>query len=370
MTEPAPLQQVDRTYVRLRGRKLSYFSGCDYFRVASHPLVLRAAQSAIKQIGLNVAASRMTTGNHAIYGELESALAKFFGVECALVLSAGYLAPSAVAQALAGNFSHVLIDERAHAALIDAAKMFECPVLKFRHRDAPDFARAVGRCGRGSRPIALTDGMFSSDGSVAPLRVYRDLLPRDAVVLVDDAHGGGVLGKTGRGTVEHERVAGPRVIQCITLSKAFGSSGGAVLGTRELREQILAKSRIAMGSTPPPLPMAAAAIAAIGILKRDPRIRDRLEANTRYVKTALARAGYSTPEDAPGPIVSISFDDPGKTKRLHRNLMAAGIYPPFMKYPGGPADGYFRFAISSEHSRRQLAELVKVLVKFRKRPVA
>lgn len=366
MTEPAPLQQVDRTYVLLRGRKLSYFSGCDYFRLASHPEVLKAAAGAVNEIGLNVAASRITSGNHALYGKLEAELAGFFRVESAFVLSAGYLAPSAVAQALAGNFSHVLIDERAHAAVVDAARMFDCPVLKFAHRNAADFARVVGRCGRGSRPIALTDGMFSADGSVAPLRLYLSLLPRDGAILVDDAHGGGVVGRRGGGVVEHEGVAGPRVIQCATLSKAFGASGGAVLGTRELRTRLLTRSRMAVASTPPPLPMAAAALEAIRILKRDHSLRARLNDHAAYVKTELRRVGYPVPEDAPGPIVSVSFRDAAKIKQLHRRLMAAGIYPPFMKYPGGPANGHFRFAISSEHSREQLRRLVETLSRFRR----
>src|SRR6266550_4737972 len=114
MIEPEPLQQVDRTYVRFRHRKLSYFSGCDYFRLASHPKVQAALQSGLKDYGLNVAASRLTTGNHVVYGRLEKELAAFFGAEAALLISTGYLANLVVAQALAGNFSHVLIDVAAH----------------------------------------------------------------------------------------------------------------------------------------------------------------------------------------------------------------------------------------------------------------
>ena len=121
------------------------------------------------------------------------------------------------------------MDERAHPALLDAANQLNCPVLKFKHRDADDFARAVARCGRGARPMALTDGMFSHDGSVAPLRAYLKILPRDGLLLVDDAHGAGVLGKTGKGTPEFEKVSRRQIIQCITLSKAFGVYGGAVL---------------------------------------------------------------------------------------------------------------------------------------------
>src|SRR5438477_11318542 len=129
MTEPAPLQQVDRTYVRFRGRKLSYFSGCDYFRLATHPRVASALQEGVKKYGLNVAASRLTTGNHRLYVELESALTSFFAGPDALLVSAGSMTNLVVAQALSGNFSHALIDARSHPALGTAARLLDCPVL-------------------------------------------------------------------------------------------------------------------------------------------------------------------------------------------------------------------------------------------------
>src|SRR5690606_9263144 len=117
---PEPLQQIDRTYVRAGKRRLSYFAGCDYFRLASHPKVLRALNEGVKKNGLNVAASRMTTGNHELYGKLEKALAQFFGSESALIVSNGYVTNLIVAQALAGEFSHVVMDEKAHPSLLDA----------------------------------------------------------------------------------------------------------------------------------------------------------------------------------------------------------------------------------------------------------
>ena len=131
MTEPETLQQVNRTFVRRGRRTLSYFSGCDYFRLASHPAVLKAAGDAMKNFGLNVSASRMTTGNHELYRALEKSLAEFFEVEDALLVSTGYAASQAIAQGLAGEFSHALADARAHAALLDAGKQLGCPVKIF-----------------------------------------------------------------------------------------------------------------------------------------------------------------------------------------------------------------------------------------------
>src|SRR5262245_42323385 len=135
MTEPEPLQQINRTYVRFRNRKLSYFSGCDYFRMASDPRVMAAVRAGLQRFGLNVAASRLTTGNHALYARLERALSRFFDAESALLTGGGYITNLIVCQTLAGRFSHALIDERAHPSLADAARFLDCPVLKFRHQD-------------------------------------------------------------------------------------------------------------------------------------------------------------------------------------------------------------------------------------------
>lgn len=197
MIEPEALRQIDRTYVLWRARKLSYFSGCDYYRLSSHPRVVRAAAKGLKEFGLSVAASRLTTGNHAVYGELEERLARFFEAESGLVVSSGYVANLVVAQALAGQFSHVLIEAKAHPSLLDAAQMLDCPVLTFTRGSLSELDSIAARCGPGAKLIVLTEGMLSRDGSVAPLREYLEVLPRDALMLVDDAHGAGILERTG-----------------------------------------------------------------------------------------------------------------------------------------------------------------------------
>ena len=360
MTEPEPLQQVERTFVRLGKRKLSYFSGCDYFRLASHPRVSAAVRAGLRQYGLNVAASRLTTGNHALYLELEGCLREFFGAEDALLVSTGYVTNLVVGQALAGKFSHALLDEHSHPSLGDAARFLDCPVLSFRHRSAEDAGRAVRRCGPGAKLILLTDGMFSRDGSAAPLAEYRRVLPQDATILVDDAHGGGVLGASGKGAVEQAGVSRRRLIQTVTLSKAFGSFGGAILGTAELRQRILDHSRLFVGSTPLPLPLAHGAMEALRLLGRDQTLRQRLNANAAYLKEALRKRGLALAQ-TPGPIVMLPPLPKARTARLRRDLLAAGIFPPFLKYPGGPPSGYFRFVVSSEHRRRQLDQVVQVV---------
>jgi 7-keto-8-aminopelargonate synthetase-like enzyme len=352
------LQPAGRTHISLRGRKLAYFGGCDYFRLSHHPAVLKTLREGAWRFGVNVAASRLTTGNHPLYERLEQELARFFGAESALVVSSGYVTNLAVAQGLAGTFSHVLLDERAHVCLVDASNFFDCPVVRFKHRDPTDLSRALARLGRFIKPILLTDGMFAHDGSVAPLRAYLRLLPRDAWLLVDDAHGAGVLGKTGGGTIELENVDRRRIVQTITLSKAFGVYGGAILCSRKVRKKIVEQSHLFAGNTPLPLPLAHAAIEATRILKRDKRLRARLSGNAAFVKESLRRAGLSLP-DHPGPIIPLH---PMSSELLKRRLLGADILPPFIRYPGAPRNGYFRFVISSEHTRSQLEALVKVLV--------
>jgi 8-amino-7-oxononanoate synthase len=364
ITLPPTLQAAGRTHVLQRGRKLSYFGGCDYFRMSSHPQVLRALRDGLRDFGLNVSASRMTTGNHPVYERLERSLAAFFGSPTATLAPNGWTPNAMVAQALSGRFSHVLMDERAHASLADAARLLDCPVIKFRHRDAEDLARIIQRLGS-VKPLLMTDGLFSHDGSVAPLREYLAVLPRGGMLLVDDAHGAGVLGPTGRGTPEHAGVPTSRIIQTITLSKAFGVFGGAVLGPEKLRADIIARSGIFTGSTPLPPPLACAALKSITILRSNHRMRERLGRNVVHLRRQLRTGGIPVPE-LPGPIISLVPRSKGEAGRLARRLLAAGIHPPFIRYPGGPENGYFRFAISSEHTLAQLTLLASVLMASKK----
>ena len=355
---------VGENKVRWRNRTLIYFSGCDYFRLSRHPAVASAAKSALEKNGLNVAASRLTTGNHKIYGRLERELAAFFGAQSALIFPDGYLAPMAVAQALAAEFSHAFIDELAHAALIDAARMLGCPIKTFAHRSTSDLSRHFSKISKRSRSIILTDGMFSHDGSVAPLAEYLKILPRSGMILVDDAHGVGILGAKGRGALEHAGVPRARIIQCATLSKAFGAYGGVVLGARALREKIIARSHLFAGSTALPPPLAGAALAGIGILKREPARRTRLFGNVLYLRSQLRESGWEISE-TPGPIVRVPFMKAAAADDLKNRLLAAGIYPPFVKYGKASAAGFFRFVISSEHTQAQLDMLAAVLRVFK-----
>ena len=351
------LQQIGRTYAIWRKRKLSYFAGCDYFRLASHPAVMAAVKDGLGQFGLNVAASRLTTGHHALYARLESALAEFFAAPAAVVTGNGYSANLIAAQALREEVSHVLIDARAHASLRDAARYFACPALEFKHRDANDLARRLGRLRGRIKPLVLTDGLFPHDGEIAPLKEYARILPARGWIMVDDAHAAGVIGASGKGTAEYTGAPRERLVQTVTLSKAFGVYGGAILCGRRLRANILRRSAMFAGSTPLPLPLANAALKAIEVLRRDPGLRCRLSQNVNYLKSALRSRGLAVPA-TPAPVVSLVPRNAAEAGLIRRSLLARGVLPSFIRYPGGPAGGSFRFAVSSEHSREQLDDLL------------
>jgi 7-keto-8-aminopelargonate synthetase-like enzyme len=340
-----PLEQVDRVFVRFNGRKLIYFGGCDYYRLASHPHVLRAAAGRLAKAPLNVAASRVTTGNHSIYEQLEAALSVFFKVEDVLLAPTGYAANLMVAQGLAGVFSRVVVDEYAHPSLKDATRFLDCPVLQYKHRDSAHAAQTIARCGAGAKIILLTDGVFGHDGALAPLPELLKALPRDGALVIDDAHGAGVLGKNGRGTVEHFRISDRRIIRTITLSKAFGAYGGAVLSDRRLWKKIVAQSALFAGSTPVPIPLAEAAIVATATIASDDRMRNRLRRNLKLIGKDV-------------PVIAVTPATSAETERLKSRLVNAGIFPSFIRYPNGPANGYFRFAISSEHTAEQIEKLL------------
>jgi len=363
MSEPDDLRPVDSTHVLLRNRRLVFFAGCDYFRLSWHPDVTRALVAGLDEFGLSVAASRLTTGNHVVYRRVEQALAKFFGAQQATLVSAGYMADLVAAEALAGEFSHAVLDSAAHPALARAADLLGCPVMKFESRQAADLARTLRRCGEASKPIVLTDGMFSRDGAAAPLKEYLRVLPRGGKLLVDDAHGAGVLGKTGQGTLEYCGVSRSRVIQTITLSKAFGVYGGAVLGDARLHGTILDRSAMFVGSTPTPLPLMSAALKSLSILGGKNSMRASLLQNATRLKSGLRDHGFPVP-DNPGPIVALAPSNPDVSRRVRASLLAAGIYPSLIHYPGIPQSGYYRFVISSEHTPAQIDCLLEALRSF------
>ena len=339
---------------------ISFFAGCDYFRLASHPEIIRAVTTGLEKYGLNVAASRVTTGNHALYRELEIALARFFAAPAALVVSNGYASNSVVVQTLRDDFSHVVIDAKAHVSLRDASRFFAGPVLEFKSRDPADLRRVLAGAGGNIKPIVLTDGVFTDEGEVAPLAEYAKILEilwPHGMILLDDAHGAGVIGRTGRGTPEHAGVSRQRIIQTVTLSKAFGVYGGAILCSGALRGKMFAGSDMFAGSTPFPLPLAFAALRAIQILKNDQSLRRRLNHNVQYVKTALRAAGFPVPL-TPVPVIAVLPGNAAQARAIRRRLVAHRVFPSRVKYPGGPAGGYFRFVISSEHSKRQLDDLL------------
>jgi 7-keto-8-aminopelargonate synthetase-like enzyme len=351
------VRQVDRTYVMWGERRLSYFAGCDYFRLSSHPEVLQAVKEGLALHGLSVAASRMTTGNHPLFTQLEQALAGFFGAPAALLAGNGYAANTIAVQALGNDFSHILLDERAHLSLRDAARFFAGPVVEFKHRSAPDLERQLGRLRGKTRPLLLTDGLFARDGEIAPLAGYLKVLPANGMILLDDAHAAGLLGATGQGTVEYAGVARRRILQTVTLSKAFGCYGGAILCEAGVRRKLMAGSAMFAGSTPLPLPLAHAALRAMELLRGDPGLRCRLSRNVNYIKTALRAWGLAIPH-TPAPVVSIIPRASAETARMRQRLLSHGVYPSFIRYPGGPADGYFRFVVSSEHTQQQLDDLL------------
>lgn len=358
---PAPLRYVDATHVRVNRRALSFFAGCDYFRLGGHASVRKVMREALRSSSHHVAASRLTTGNHVIYRKLEKALARFFRVEEVVVTATGYVTNLVVAQAMRGTVTHAFLDDRAHGSLADAASALGCPVVRFGHRSSGALRKRLHRLDSEAVPVVLTDGVCAHDGGVAPLADYVEMVGRRGWVLVDDSHGWGVLGRGGRGTVEWTGVETERCVVTGSLSKGLGGYGGAVLCSRAWAGALAARSRALSGNTPMPWVVALADLAAVQLLCREERRRQRLQELVAHAKGILRAVGLSLP-DTPAPILALPPCEPEPTERLRRALLRAGIYPSVIHYPGAPAGGYFRFVLSSEHTRAQVDRLLSVLV--------
>jgi 8-amino-7-oxononanoate synthase len=339
-----------------------HFGGCGYLGLGHHPRVREALIEALGRYGLGVAASRETSGNAREHELCEEEIAAALGLEAALLCPGGSLANLALAQALESDVRLALIDERAHPSLFGAARAAGMEIAVYPHLDAAR-AREIA-APNASRGVAiLTDGVFPGVGIVAPLPELLRALPERGILCVDDAHGFGVLGERGRGSLERHGLSDRRVVVTLSLSKALSCHGGAIAGSRELVERVRARSPLWRTSTPIPPALAAAARAALRVLAEEPQIRAALARNRARIAGTLAGLGIPVPAE-PLPVFAFALDPPERMAALHEQLWSQSLLVPLVDYPGGPVrDGgpWFRLAVSAAHTEYQVERLCAAL---------
>lgn len=351
-----PLEFLDATHVRWGRRTLLYCAGCNYLGLSFDVRVRRAMARASLSDSLQPGASRGTTGEHPAYHHLERSLARFFRVESALFTAVGYLAPLAVGQGLRELFTHVLLDERAHACVADGMQLSGRHVVRFTASDPASLGRALRALPRTARPLVATDGTWGTRGGFNPVDAYLELLPERGWLLVDDAHGAGTVGPGGRGWCAALGLKDSRLIQTVSLAKALGVQGGAVLGSHAVITTIRTKAPSVVGTTSPLLPTVSGLEAVLRILGSPRSPVRQLEANLRLFHSLLPDVPRLL-RDPRSPILSIEPADISQAARVSRSLLAAGIHPPLIRYLDGPPAGFFRFAINARHKAADLRQL-------------
>lgn len=336
-------------------------SGCDYLGLSLDPAIREVWVRASASGPLQTGASRVTTGDHPRYRRAEAAIAAFLGEPAAAFLATGYLASLAVAQALAGETTHVVLDDAAHTCVRDGAALTGLPVLPFRSGDPEALRRVLGRLPRSARPLVATDGVRGLRGGILPIDAYLAALPGPGWLWVDDAHGIGTVGRGGRGAVEALGLGpDPRLVRSLTGSKALGVAGGAVVGQAAVVDRIRAHAGAYRASSAPPLAVAAAFTAAVGRLRRTPGRVRRLQAlGARFSAALPDRPGVLT--DPRTPVTAIHPVDAAQAQRIDSALQAAGFVPPWIRYPGGPAEGFFRIALRATLATGQVDRLARAI---------
>jgi 7-keto-8-aminopelargonate synthetase-like enzyme len=362
MTLGPVLKFVDRDYVLFGGKKLLYLGGIDYHRMSNDPTILKAVADAAFEYGLNPTGSRTTTGNHPLYLELERKVAEFFESEASVVFPSGYLGNIILLQAIAEEYGIFLLDRISHSSVVDAARQSGKKMVFFDHLDAQDLNRKLEEHMKAhGRPLILTDGVFPARGEIPPLEQYAEVVREyDGKILIDDAHAMAVVGKTGKGSWEAKGVHRDLIYQTGTLSKGFGVFGGIIPGKRELISEIQKKSLAFVGATGLPLPLAAGAIKSVGHMISHRQTIVDLQERALELKDRFRQLGFDLPQ-SPAPILSITFYDEEKNKRLYGILIRNEIYPPFINYPGAPPGGHFRFIITSITTDEQVNLLFETI---------
>jgi len=356
-------------WARVGGQRLRFFGGTDYLGLARHPDLIGEIGAALQREGASASGSRVTTGSRAAHAELEGALGEWTAGE-AVILPSGYLAAQAAVQGMApaGGWEIALLDERAHPCLSDACRAAGIgSIHSYRHADPADFERQLRRLEqpvqkRPERWLVATDAVFPVSGQIAPLDQLAEVAAAHGIglLLIDDAHGLGVLGPGGAGTAAAFGLR-PRPGLCLagTLSKALGSFGGWVSGPPG-SAGLIRSSSVYVGSTPIPAALAAGACVAVRIARSDLERRERVLRLAQRLKHAVRELGMTCP-DGPSPIVSLKGPSDITAAQLHARLLSHGCYVPAIRYPGADDSTVLRAAVTADHSEADIELLTASL---------
>ena len=345
------------------GRELVVLSSNDYLDLARDPRVVEASARAVRDWGAGSGGSRLTTGTQPPHVALERHLASFKGTEDAILFATGYMANVGVVSAFARKGDAVLSDELNHASIIDGCRLSGADVVVYRHADMDDLARKLAFCREHRRRLVVSDAVFSMDGDILDLPRFLEICrANDAFSMIDEAHSTGVLGATGRGIVEHFGCGHPD-ITLGTLSKALGSEGGFVCGSRLVVDYLRNVARSFIFSTSPGAAAVAAADAALSVLEAEPDRVERLRGNVAFFTDELARGGVSA--KTPSAIVPIPVGDEQRALEASAGLEAEGFLIPAIRYPTvAKGSARLRAAVMSAHTREQLSAAARAIAEL------
>ncbi|NDQ56915.1 MAG: glycine C-acetyltransferase [Acidipila sp.] len=347
------------------GKEVINLSSNNYLGLTSHPKLRRAAIDAVRRWGAGAGAVRTIAGTMRIHLDLEEQIAKFKQTEACVVFQSGFAANAGTVSAILGKEDLIISDELNHASIIDGARLSKAAIRIFKHRDVADCARICEETKDWpGQKLIITDGVFSMDGDIAPLPELCSLAEKyTCIMMVDDAHSSGVLGKGGRGTVDHLNCHGRVDIQVGTLSKAVGAMGGYVCGSRELIEFLYHRARPFLFSTSHPPATVGACQAAFSLLDSPDgeKLLKKLWSNTKFFKRGLKRLGFQTGKSET-PITPIHVGDAGKAFEFSRRLFDAGLYAPAVGFPTvAEGKARLRAIVTATHKRQDLTRAHEIL---------
>jgi glycine C-acetyltransferase len=356
------------------GKKVINLASNNYLGLATHPKLREAALEATRKYGVGSGAVRTIAGTMKIHIELEEKIARFKNVEACVVFQSGFAANAGTVSAILGKEDFIISDQLNHASIIDGARLSRAKVLVFEHKNVADAeAKLASVKDQPGRKLVISDGVFSMDGDIGPLPGLCDVAEKyGAIMMVDDAHASGVLGRNGRGTVDHFKVHGRVDIQVGTLSKAIGALGGYVCGTRELIDFLYHRARPFLFSTSHPPSVAATCIAAFDVLENEPERIEKLWENTRFWKKELGLVGFDiggqTTPASETPITPIIIGDGKLTMDFSRALFEEGVLATGIAFPTVPeGKARIRTIVTATHTKEELEQASEVLEKVGRR---